>query len=142
MRVKLALLADFANVTREGKLNIIGKFDRIWFRDLPVRIASMHLIIEIEAYYAERGRPQRLTVTLDDPDGGRLLELPADVMVAGGTPGNPIGTGQILALNNLEFLKAGGYTFNIFINEHLAEQLTLQVVPRDPELDQPRLPGT
>jgi len=38
MRVKLAVLADYASITREGKLNILGIFDEINPQQLPATL--------------------------------------------------------------------------------------------------------
>ena len=35
MEVKVALLADGANVSREGKLNLLGIFDTLFARSFP-----------------------------------------------------------------------------------------------------------
>ena len=55
MRVKLALLADSANVSREGKLNLLGIFDAIFARELPTSHPHMHLVLRFEALPADAG---------------------------------------------------------------------------------------
>lgn len=48
MEVSLALLADYANVTREGKLNLLGLFDRIDARAVPWVHPQMQLVLQNE----------------------------------------------------------------------------------------------
>ena len=49
MRVPLAVLADYANVTTDGKLNIMGIFNRIFASALPVVHPQMRLVMRFQA---------------------------------------------------------------------------------------------
>lgn len=113
MQVKLALLADYANVTAEGKLNILGVFDHINVNDVPAVHPQMHLILRLEAHPVERDRTHNVEIRLHDPDGQTVFEVKGDI-VPHGTPGQTIATNQILTLNNLQLAKTGGYTFVVF----------------------------
>ena len=131
MQVKLALLADYANVTAEGKLNILGIFDRISVNQIPAVHPQMHLILRLEAHPAERDRPHNIEIRLYDPDGQTIFEVKGDV-VPHGQVGHTIATNQILTLNNLQLDKAGGYTFVVLVNNDVKSELPLGV-----ELDNP-----
>ena len=61
MKVNLALLADGANVSREGKLNILGIFDTIHAGKFPVVHAQMRLVVRLEASSAELGAKQMVS---------------------------------------------------------------------------------
>lgn len=126
MQVKLALLADYANVTAEGKLNILGIFDRIRVQDLPVVHPQMHLILRLEAHSAERGRSHPVEIRLHDPDGQTVFEVRGEVVPHGPT-GQTIATNQILTLNNLQLMKTGGYTFVVLVNNDLKSEVPLEV---------------
>jgi hypothetical protein len=106
MQVKLALLADYANVTAEGKLNILGIFDRITVGEIPAVHPQMHLILRFEAHPAERNRVHNVEIRLYDPDGQTVFEVKGDVVPQGST-GEPMSTNQILTLNNLQLSKPG-----------------------------------
>jgi hypothetical protein len=122
MQVKLALLADYANVTAEGKLNILGIFDRISVNEIPAVHPQMHLILRLEAHPAERDRVHNVEIRLYDPDGQTVFEVKGDVVPHGST-GQTIATNQILTLNNLELAKSGGYTFVVLVNNDLKSEL-------------------
>src|SRR5688572_2030405 len=114
VQVKLAVLADYANVTGDGKLNILGIFDRINLVQVPAVHPQMHLILRLEAHAAERERAQKIEIRLHDPEGHTIFEVNGDI-VPHGDGALPISTNQILTLNNLQLEKIGAYKFVIFI---------------------------
>jgi hypothetical protein len=131
MQVKLALLADYANVTAEGKLNILGIFDRINVMEMPAVHPQMHFILRLEAHSAERDRPQAVEIRLHDPDGQTVFEVRGDI-VPQGRSGQSIATNQILTLNNLQLNKTGEYNFVVFVNNDLKIEVPLGVELGEP----------
>ncbi len=126
MQVKLAVVADHANVSSEGKLNILGIFDRIVVSDLPAVHPQMHLIVRLEAHPAERDRPHPVEVRLHDPDGQTVFELKGEV-VPEGLAGETITANQIVGINNLVLAKAGEYVFVVFVDHDLKAETPLVV---------------
>lgn len=137
MQIKLALLADYANVTAEGKLNILGIFDRITVQSLPAVHPQMHLILRLEAHPVERNRSHTIEIRLFDPDGETVFEVKGDMMPHGAA-GGATATNQILTLNNLELRKSGGYMFVIFVNNDLKSEIPLGVELMTPPASPPR----
>jgi len=131
MQIKLALLADYANVTAEGKLNILGIFDRITVQELPAVHPQMHLILRLEAHVAERNRSHTIEIRLHDPDGETVFEVKGD-MVPHGSPGVTSATNQILTLNNLQLSKVGGFNFVVFVDNDLKAEIPLGVEQGQP----------
>ncbi len=126
MQIKLAVLADYANVTAEGKLNILGIFDRITVTEIPAVHPQMHLILRLEAHPAERGRPHQVEIRLHDPDGATIFEVKGE-MKPQGPIGRAAATNQILTLNNLHLTREGGYNFVVFVNNDLKAEIPLDV---------------
>lgn len=126
MQVKLAVLADYANVTAEGKLNILGIFDRINLVQMPAMHPQMYLVLRLEAQAVERERSHKIEIRLHDPTGATIFDVNGDIVPHGDGP-QPTSTNQILTLNNLQLEKVGAYNFVIFINNDLKLELPLHV---------------
>jgi hypothetical protein len=127
MQVKLAVLADYANVTTEGKLNILGIFDRIQVARLPAVHPQMQFILRLEAHPAERDRAHGLEIRLHDPDGKTAFELKGEVVPRGGGPVETISSNQIVTINNLNLEQTGEFLFVVFVDNDLKAELPLVV---------------
>jgi hypothetical protein len=75
MDVKLAVLADFASITREGKLNILGIFDEINAPKLPVQLPIFYLVASYEAGPAEFETEKSTQIAVTDADGNVMVRL-------------------------------------------------------------------
>ena len=126
MNVRLAVLADYANVTGDGKLNILGIFDRINLLQIPAVHPQMHLVLRIEAHPSELNRTYAVEIRLQDPAGAIIFEVKGEI-VPRGEPGQIVSTNQILTLNNLQLEKIGEYTFVVMINNEVKTQIPLAV---------------
>lgn len=133
MRVSLAVLCDYANVTREGKLNIMGIFDTIFAANFPARHTAMNLVVRLVADPPEFGKTQTVSIQLMDEDGKKMFEAEAEMVPQGQGP-SPANVDQILGLGNLVFPKPGNYCFSIVINgTHIREHdVSLKLVKIEP----------
>ena len=128
MKITLAVLADYANVTREGKLNVMGIFDRLASRSVPVSHPQMTLVIRMEAHAAEAGRTHQLEVQCMDEDGGKVLTMEGEFTVNEMGRNEPTTTcDHLLTLNGVTFQKFGAHTFSIFVDKDLKVQVPLIV---------------
>ncbi len=75
MRLEYMLLADAANLSTEGKLNVLGAFERIVARSFPVMHPTMTVVIRMVATPAERGRKKQIGIRLLNQDGVELATL-------------------------------------------------------------------
>jgi hypothetical protein len=116
MKVSLALLADAANVSREGKLNILGVFDRIHAKSFPVVHAQMKLVIRLEASPAEIGSKHNVEIKLLSENGEAVLGIKGQVELRGAPPGHPLRMDQVVSMNNVRFKTPGHYEFAILID--------------------------
>lgn len=140
MKTTLAVLADYANVSQEGKLNIMGIFDRILTPSVPVCHPEMRLVIRMEADPVEQNRDHQVEVQCMDSDGNKLFYFGGSINVS--RKDNTFGSvafDQILDFKNLVFSRFGAYTFAVFVNKQLMARIDLELVQRQDI--EPSLPG-
>lgn len=127
MRVDLALLADYAEVTqRGGKLIVCGIFDRITLADPDTVHPHMALALKLLSDPGEE-RVHHLTVRLVDPDGvDVVVAMEGDVEVKGEITAEA-SVNLILDLNLVKFGGHGPHSFDIFIDGNLERQVPLTV---------------
>lgn len=133
MNVDLAVVADAANVSQEGKLNVLGIFDTIWGTHFPLRHGSMVFVVRVEGQFDEQGE-HRLELRLADADGAQIFKAEGPLHLAGGRPGRPVKPHIILGLSGVVFPAAGDYSFEILIDGEHKRSVPLYVVeaPRPP----------
>ncbi|MDP2728189.1 MAG: hypothetical protein Q8P59_11685, partial [Dehalococcoidia bacterium] len=136
MEVPLALLADYANVTQEGKLNIMGIFGGILAPSFPTVHLAMRLVMNFEAGPAEKGTSKRIEVKLLDQDGGVRLGLSADILVPNEPLPLTVSINQIIEINHLQFNSPGDYSFDILINGETKKRLPFSVEQLPPAVQQ------
>ncbi len=127
MDVKLALLADGANVSREGKLNLFGIFDTIFARTFPTTHPQMQLVIRFEAAPHEGGSTRNVEVQFVDNDNEVLFRLPGAMTVQQRSFGDTVRMDHILTLNNVQLPHAGHYHFQVLLDGTLAAAVPLVV---------------
>lgn len=132
MKVTLAVLADYANITREGKLNILGVFDVIHAQNFPMTHPLMQLVMRFEADIAETGRTKKVEIQLMDADGKKVFALGGEFVIGPVKPGELYRSDHILTINNLKLEHDGDYRFDIFIDGQpaIAMGLPLKVLKR------------
>jgi hypothetical protein len=128
VKVGFAVLADGANISREGKLNILGIFDSIQVQQFPVTHPQMQLVMRFEADRAEGGRTKKVEVQLMDEDGQKLFVLGGEFTLGTGQPGETIGSNHILTINMMKFEHPGDYEFKILINDELKAEVPLKLL--------------
>lgn len=74
MKITLATLADAANISQEGKLNVTGIFQNIYMESTPALFAKMVLAFMCDADAEDLGREVALSITMIDPDANVLVD--------------------------------------------------------------------
>ena len=134
MRVALGVLADYANVTADGKLNIMGVFQVVNALQFPHVHAQMHLVLTLEADPSEVGTEKQIEIKLMTPDGASLFAVGGEMQVPAVNrfPGTPIGIQHILGLQGIRFEKPGDYQFSVLIGGDHKESVRLKVAQVTP----------
>lgn len=118
MDVTLAVCCDAANVSREGKLNLLGIFNSIHTNQYPCTHPHLALVLRVEAGLGEEGT-HALDIKMADEDGKELFKVSGQLSLQGAEPGRPMTAQTIMDFNNFQLPHAGTYSFEIFIdNKH------------------------
>ena len=135
--VTLAVLADYANVSQDGKLNIMGIFQEINAPSLPFPLPQMYLVLTFEAGPAEFGSQKQLRIVLLDGDGEEKLSIVGDLQVPRPTvPGRRAYINEAIGLAGVPFEKAGDYGFAILVGGETRETVSLHVNDLSKGVDQ------
>ena len=81
MEVPFAFLADAANYSQSGTINVLGIFNQVSATNFPTVHPSMALVMRLEASPAEYGQTKQLEIRLMDEDGKALGSLSADLEI-------------------------------------------------------------
>ena len=128
MDVTLAVLADYANVSQDGKLNIMGIFQEVNPPVLPFQLPQMYLVVSFEAGPAEFNSVKNIRIALLDSDGNERLALEGRVQVPRPPrPGSRAFINQTIGLNGVSFERAGDYEFAILIGGETRGRVALHV---------------
>ena len=134
MNIVFAVLADAANVSREGKLNILGNFANINASEFPTRHPQMQLVLRMEASPAEVGMEKNIEVTMLDADGQRIAGFTADFTVPEPkTAGEEVQMQTILHLRDTVFPQPGRYGIHVLINGNEEARVPLTLTLREGE---------
>ncbi len=127
MDVTLALLADAANVSQEGKLNILGTFANINAAEFPTRHPEMQLVLRFEASPAEAGMKKKLEVKVIDQDGQQVGGVGGEFSVGDSKGGQRIRMQTVMRIVDAVFPKAGDYVFAVLIDGKTEAEVPLSI---------------
>ena len=127
MDVTLALLADAANVSREGKLNLLGIFDTIFAHAFPSTHPQMQLVIRLEADATEAGRTRTLEIRFVSEDGRILFRVPGAMTIGTAPLGGSVRLEHVLTLNNVHVEGPGSYRFDVLVDGEPVTTIPLRV---------------
>jgi len=129
MDVQLAAVCDFASVTENGKLNILGVFDKVLSPGTPCVHESLFYVARISM---SAGDPDRVAFELRIVDAdGQLATPPVGVETQrheAPQDGEPQTVQLALQILRAEFRDFGAYTFELRGNGRHLRDTVLQVV--------------
>ena len=121
LKTELMVICDYANVSREGKLNINGIFDEIWVQSFPGGIARAFLVATIN------GTPNTnysLNLRVKNPTKGKnpIDNFALETMTGANGKNN-----MIVELINLGFENSGDYEVELYQDKKVIGSKTLKV---------------
>lgn len=133
MQVRLALLADAANVSQEGSLNILGIFNELKAANYPARHPACVLIVSLDLTPSEQAREHTMSIVYMDADGQRLTEIEGRFRSpVSDPPGRIMTVNNILALRMLPLPQPGDYSFSILVNGTEVDRATFRATIAQP----------
>ena len=129
LEIKLATIADAANISREGKLNITGIFNNIKTASFPASHPCMVLVYVIEGDRSDSQAQHILKVDLIDEDGTLIipsLEGKINFRTVGDV--NKVSASQIIQFANVQFKKHGRHEFKILLNGEVRATVPLDII--------------
>lgn len=115
MEVTLAALADSANVSGGGKLNILGAWDTLHATEFPTTHPAMSFAFRLKAEHEDKNTQQALQVNLLDEDFRVLWGASATIQVGEIQPGEFTQIPHVVNLVGTRFEKPGRYRLRIRI---------------------------
>lgn len=140
MRAVLVALADAANVSVEGKLNLLGEFDVINSSKLPVAWPKMIFVAKLKTSEADVGAEHSIQLRVLDEDM-QLVAMAMEgelVIPENPNPGIESGLPVLVPITMAKFERVGTYTFQLVVDGHVACEAQLHIRLRPPETVQPR----
>ena len=126
MQVAFALFADAANLSQEGKLNVLGVFDALQVGSLPAMHPRAHLVVHFKGSDADVGR-HTVTLRWINPKGSELWTSTGELNV--GQP--PAGVTEmdlpLIAQIDLPIDAAGAYRMTVSLDNKQSAEVPVQV---------------
>lgn len=133
MEVRMAFLADAANVTDSGKLNVLGIFNRVFSDTFPYQHPHMQCVVRFEASAAEFGKTKEIEISLVNSDGKMVGTMKGKAQVPKPEAGSRASVELILGLNNVPFESPGDYEFSVLVGGEQKWSIPVEAVERKVE---------
>ena len=128
MKIPMALVADEANISQEGKLNVLGAFDRIAAPNFPTVHPKMVFVFRVEAGYGDGERAVPARIRLIDEDDNLLFDAGGEIRAPQVAPGDFATSYQLFVLAGIEFSRPGMYKFVVTLGDLPPHETPLSVM--------------
>jgi len=126
MHVSFALFADAANLSQEGKLNILGVFDALQVASLPAVHPRAHLVVHLKGSQSDVGA-HTVSFRWLSPSGHELWQSSGDLAIGPPPPGIAEMDLPLIAQLDLPMDASGAYTMAIAIDGKHTIDVGIQV---------------
>ena len=126
MKVELFCICDAATEA-VGKLNVLGAFDRVWAREVPVTLSHCAVAARIRFSRIEEGA-HRLRITFADEDGNLVVPaMESNMELRFGSNDLSVPINVIVLLPQLKLPRYGDYTIDLALDANHLSSLPLLV---------------
>jgi hypothetical protein len=139
MRIAFTLFADAANLSQEGKLNVLGVFDAVQVGSVPAVHPRAHLVARIVGTRGDAGA-HAMALTWRSPSGDTLWSSSGELRIDAPPPGVEEMDLPFIAALDLPLDQVGTFTLAIDIDGTQMASVPLQVRSAAPAAG-PMIPG-
>ncbi len=132
MHVSLFVAADYANKSSEGKLNILGIFNRINATNFPARHRQLFLVIRLVAVLGEIRNKHDIRFLFLDEDGKELINGGGEFTIPHPKEGKQATAEFIVDVGDLLLPKPGNYEFKLVLNSEVRAEIPIEAVKIEP----------
>ncbi len=136
MHVSFALFADSANISQEGKLNILGVFDALQVPAVPAVHPRATLIVRLKALAEDVGK-HVLAFAWVSPSGPEIWSSSGELEVGSPPPGATELDVPVIAAIDLPIQETGTHVMRVALDGDLCAELLLHV-----RVGAPMMPAT
>lgn len=126
MHVSFALFADAANLSQEGKLNVLGVFDAVQVAQTPAVHPRAHLVVRLKGTSRDAGT-HAVTLRWVNPKGDELWSSTGEIDVGAPPAGVTEMDMPIIASIDLPLDQVGTFTMEVAIDHQQRATVDLQV---------------
>jgi hypothetical protein len=126
MHISFALFADAANLSQEGKLNVLGVFDALQIGALPAVHPRATLVVRLKADHEDVGA-HALVFGWVGPGGEEIWSSSGEVEVGTPPPGAVEIDIPVIAAIDLPIQQVGTHTMRIELDGELRSEIYLHV---------------
>jgi hypothetical protein len=126
MHVSFALFADAANLSQEGKLNILGVFDAVQVATLPAVHPRAHLVVRLKGTRHDVGL-HTMSLHWINPSGVELWSSEGQIEITPMPPAVMEMDLPVIAPLDLPLDEPGDYVMRIALNSEPRADVKLQV---------------
>jgi hypothetical protein len=122
----LAVACDYALIDQQGKLSVLGIFERIWVEHFPAVHPRLHLVLRLKGRRTEIGE-HSIVIRLVDDEGREVLRGDGAVQIGEPPAGVlEVEAGAVLAFD-VPLERPGIYTFEIAVDGSLEATVPIAV---------------
>ena len=126
MHVSFAVFCDAANISQEGKLNILGVFDALQIGALPAVHPRATLVVRLKAEDGDAGM-HTLAFGWVGPAGEEIWSSSGEIEVGTAPPGSYEVDIPVIAAIDLPLQQAGPHSMRVHLDGELRAEVMLHV---------------
>lgn len=129
MELDYKALCDYASLSIDGKINILGIFQELNPSGFPCVVPNVFIVVSFKASPAEYEMEKSVKLVLVDPDGKQLLAAQGETIKIPRprSPGSESRVNQIFGLQGIVVGRHGPYSFEILVDNDTKGHIALLV---------------